>query len=252
MDELTVEDFKKYKSPTMAFHKLSCKMKEYISLVKFSEIRKECCQHILSPGSNQLSKEVSHATEEVSLAISNSKDLDDLIHILINLSYWNWLNVDFMETMAICSGNPVAERTLRNFKNYVSALKLDDVLPDIPVHFPSEKSTTIKEKFNCDVKALTVGDILNHRYTFSYEVINTDPKITVLCSIKTGCLQLIWLIPGECALQAYQSALANVHKFDNNDILSVKIEYYPTIFSPKYSESSSALPGMYVHICICD
>ena len=245
-EELTAEDFQNYRSPTKAFYKLSSKMESYFSQVEFSKIHRACRQHTLSPGCGQFTKEFTNA-------IFFSKDLDDLLDTLTNSKYWNWLDVRIMEAMAIYSGNPAAERTLTNYIEYVSAFKLKDFLPDTPVYIdPVSEYVTIEEKFNCsNLKALTVGQILQHRYTFSYEICDVNPKIPKLCSITTGCLQLLWSIPRECSLHVYKSALSNAHKFETCDILYLKIEYYPTVYSAVYSHTVVALPGSYVLCYIC-
>ena len=242
---MTAEDFQNYESPTKAFYKLSSKMEKFLSQVEFSKVHRACRQHTISPGSGQFTKEFTDA-------IFISHDLNGLLDVLTNSKYWNWLDVRIMEAMAIYSDNPAAERTLTNYKEYVSAFKLKDVLPEIPVHIdPNSGYVTIEEKFNCsDIKALTVGHILQHRYTFSYEICDINPNIPKLCSITTGCLQLLWSIPRECGLRVYKSALANVHKFENFCIIYLKIEYYPAICSSLYSHTNVTLPGT-VRMYIC-
>ena len=155
-----------------------------------------------------------------------------------------------MEAMVNSLDNEEAVHTLECYKKYVSVLKLEDVLPEIPIHIdPVSKYVTIEEKINSsDGKSLTVGDILKHRHNFSYEICKLNPHIPKLCSIKTGCLQLLWSIPRKCASHVYKSALVNIHKVEN--ILYLKIEYYPTIYSPKYSLTSSILPGKILYAAI--
>ena len=210
-------------------------MEDFFSQAEFSKIHRACCQHTRSPGGEQFSKEFTRA-------IFVSEDLNGLLYVLINFNYWNWLDVRIMESMAIYSGNPAAERTLTNYIKYVSAFKLKDVLPEIPVYIDRiSEYATIEEKFNCsDLKALTVGDIFEHRYTFSHEILESDLNSPKLCSITTGCLQLLWSIPRECSRHAYKSALANAHKFEKIDVSYLKMEYYPTI-NP--SHTGVTLPG---------
>ena len=156
-----------------------------------------------------------------------------------------------MEAMVIFSDNPAAKRILTNYKEYVSALTLEEVLPEIPVYIdPVSKYVTVEEKFSPSggIKKLTVGHILKHRYIFSYDVCDINPNVPKLCSIKTGCLQLLWSIPRECASHAYKSALINIDKIES--ILYLKIEYYPTIYSLKYSLTGHTLPGKFLYIVI--
>ena len=152
-----------------------------------------------------------------------------------------------MEAMVIFSDNPAAERTLKNYEEYISAFTLEEVLPEIPVYIdPVSQYITIEEKLrHSGVKKLTVGHILKHRYIFSYDVCDISPNVPKLCSIKTGCLQLLWSIPRECASHAYKSALINIDKVEG--IVYLKIEYYPTIYSQKYSATSHISPGKFLY-----
>jgi len=236
--ELTTEDFQNIKSPTVAFSKLSSKMEEYFSHVEFSKIRRVCLQTTRSPGCDSFS-------EEFSDAISNSKDLNKLLDVLAESNYWSWIDLRIMETMVVSLHNTVAERTFQNYKEYVSALKLEDVLPHVPVYFyPNSKFATVEDKCS-NTEEMTVGDILKHWYIFNYEVCGIKSNSLRLCSINTGCLQLLWSIPRECASDVYKSALVKNHKFEDINSLYLKIEYYPTIYSPKYSPT-----GLYAVIFI--
>ena len=246
--ELTMKDFQDCGSPTTAFLKLSSKMEKYFMHVKFSKIRRGCLQPTRSPGVGQFSGDFTNA-------ISRSEDLNELLDILTESNYWNWIDLRIMEAMVIFSDNPAAERTLKNYKEYVSAFTLEEVLPEIPVYIdPVSQYITIEEKFSqSGIKKLTVGHILKHRYVFSYEVCDINPNVPKLCSIKTGCLQLLWSIPRECASHAYKSASININKVES--ILYLKFEYYPTIYSLKYSPTGHTLPGKFLYavtntICI--
>ena len=210
-------------------------METFFSNVRFSKLRRASLQVIGTPGGDQFSGDFTNA-------ISCSKDLDGLLDALTEFNYWNWIDIRFMEAMVNCLDNEVAVQTLESYKEYVSAFKLKDVLPEIPVQIDPVSDITIEEKISSsDGKTLTVGDILKHRHYFSYEVCELNPNIPKLCSIKTGCLQLLWSIPRKWASHVYKSALVNIHKIES--ILYLKIEYYPTIYSPKYSLTGSILPG---------
>lgn len=236
-DELTIDDFQDCGNPTIAFQKLSSKMEEYFTNVKFSKFKRACRQFISTPGGDKFPGEFTNA-------IISSKDLDELLDVFTMFNYWNWIDIRYVEVMVNSSDNQAAVRMFKSYKQYVSAFKLKDVLPKIPVCVhPSSKYATIEEKFSSSSgETLTVGHILKHQHNFSYKVCDINPYIPTLCSIKTGCLQLLWSIPREYAAHAYKSAFVNIHKFES--ILYIKIECYPTIYSLKYS------PGLYICILL--
>ena len=235
-DELTTKEFQDCGKPFTAFQKLSARMEQYFTQIKFRKIRRACIQLLYSPSVGQFPIEFTEA-------ISRSNNLEELLDVLSESNYWNWIDIRFMEAIVNSLEIPAANNTLKSYKSYVSAFKLEDVLPQIPVHLDAVgKYVTIEEKFSSSsAKTVTVGHILKHWHDFSYKVCDINPNIPKLCSINTGCFKLLWSIPRECALHAYKSALVNVKNFES--ILYLKIEYYPTIYSPEYSHTDHILPS---------
>lgn len=234
---LSIEDFRKCKTPRKAFRKLSSKMSDFLSHAEFSKIRRVCIEDANSPDGIELPREFLDS-------IMRTKDINKLFDILADSHYWNWIDVRMMEAMVDVAEIPEAEQTLNNYKEFVSAFKIKEILPDLQVHVVSKNYTTIKEKFkSSDEETLTVGDIVEHQFSLIYEMCDLRPLSSKLCSITTGCLELVWEIPNESALHAYKSALANRHKFDK--VLYLKIGNYPMICSADY-KPSDVVTGTYV------
>ena len=213
-------------------------MLDYLSHADFYKIRRVCIEDANSPDGTEFPAAF---VDE----ISRTNNINELFDVLAKSHYWNWIDVRMMEAMVDVADIPEAEQMLNDYKDFVSPLKIKQILPDLQLHVVSKNYTTIKEKFkSSDEDTLTVGDILEHQFYLAYQIFDIKLLPMKLCSIQTGCLQLILEIPNESALHAYKSALANRHKFDK--IHSLKIGNYPTIYSSDYSPTE-VVPGMHAY-----
>ena len=236
---MTVEDFRKCKTPRKAFHKLSSRMLDFLSHADFYKIRRVCIEDANSPDGIELPSDIVDA-------ISHTHNINELFDTLAKSHYWNWIDVRMLEVMVYVAEIPEAEQTLDDYKEFVSPFKIKQILPDLRFDLVSKNYSTIKEKFKAsDEEALTVGDILEHRFYLAYEICDIGPRSMRLSSIQTGCLELVLAIPKESTLHAYKSALKNVHKFGN--ICCLTIGNYPMIYSPGYSPPD-VVPGTYVQL----
>lgn len=232
---MTIEDFCKCKTPMKAFHKLSSRMVDFLSHADFNKIRRVCIEDANSPGGIELPLDFVDA-------ISRTHNINELFDTLAKSHYWNWIDVRILEVMVDVADIPEAEETLDEYKKFVSPFKIKQVLPYLQFDLVSKDHTTIKEKFkSSDEEALTVGDILEHWFYLTYEICDVTRRSMRLCSIKTGCLELIFAIPKESTLHAYKSAVKNIHKFDK--IHSLVVGNYPMICPPGYSPLD-LVPGM--------
>jgi len=215
-------------------------MLDFLSHAEFYKIRRGCIEDANSPDGVELPADM---VDE----ITRTSNINELFDTLAKSQYWNWIDVRMMEAMVDVADIPEAEQTLNNYKQFVSPFKIKTLLPDLQVHVVSKNYATIMEKFkSSDEEALTVGDIVEHQFYLAYEICDLSPRSSKLCSIKTGCLYLVWEIPKESALHAYKSALANRHKF--NQILSLKIGNYKIIYSPDYSPTDMVPGALFIYV----
>ena len=239
INKLTIEDFHKCKTPKKAFRKLSPRMLDYLLHADFYKIRRACIEDAYSPDGTELPTALVDD-------ISRTNNISELFDVLAKSHYWNWIDVRMMEIMVDVADIPEAEQMLNDYKEFVSPIRIKQILPYLQLHVVSTNYTTVKEKFkSSDEDTLTVGDILKHQFYLAFEILNIKPLFMRVCSIQTGCLQLILEIPNESTSHAYNSALANCHKFDK--IHSLKIGNYSMIYSSDYSPTE-VVPGIYMHM----
>lgn len=213
-------------------------MLDYLSHADFYKIRRVCIEDANSPDGTEF-------PAEFVISIRCTNNINELFDVLADSHYWNFIDVRMMEAMVDVAEIPEAEQMLNDYKEFVSPFKIKQILPDLQLHVVSKNYNTVEEKFkSSNEDTLTVGDILEHQFYLSRQIFNINSCTMKLCSIQTGCLQLILEIPKESTLHAYKSALANRHKFDK--VHSLKIGNYPMIYSPDYSPTD-VIPGMHAY-----
>ena len=178
--------------------------------MKFNNLRRACIQEIHTLGST-LPKSLVHK-------IQPTRSLDELLDVLVPSPYWNWFDTRLLQALVSASGSPEAEEWLENFKKTFYAKKVTEVIPYISIK-PFKESINIVEKFDKDPKDLSISELLEHKYKLEYEMLDIDEGELVLNCIKTGCVELTWLLPQELVYQAYTSMK---RKHDELSSLAVK------------------------------
>ena len=84
------------------------------------------------------------------------KTFDDLFFTLTKNDHWNFLKTRMMETMVTASMVPAAQQLLENFKNIFFSMKLDEVLPHMPVISLKLNQIGLREVLDEDPKQLTI------------------------------------------------------------------------------------------------
>jgi len=130
--------------------------------------------------------------------------LDELLDFLAQSEYWNWFDTRLLEALTYATGSPEAIECLENFKKTYYKRKISELIPCVFIK-PLTEFTALEEKFDKHPKDLTVFDLLQHKYKLEKEVLDLDEGDLALVGIKTGCIELTWLIPPELVYQAYSS-----------------------------------------------
>ena len=126
-----------------AFIKLSAGVKTIIRSSNFNVMQEACMEEAKSP-KNIVSKNLITTTEQV------NKTFDDLFLTLTKNNHWNFLDTRMMEAMVTASMVPAAQQSLKNFKNTFFSMKLDEVLPDVPVIALKPNHTILREVLDKD------------------------------------------------------------------------------------------------------
>lgn len=189
----TVIDFVTCKDHLTAYLKLLKAMKVYLGRIHFPVIQEACILDIKGPDVLKFSDEA-----ELISDIRKANEVQSLFLALADSDYWNWFDTHLLEAMVHASDIIIAKQTLKNYEACISKIPLSVVFPSIPVHlFEFRNCTSIEQKFHKTKDKLTVGDIKGYQYHLE-KLCGTKSGSVKLHAIRTGCVQLIWLVHGHC------------------------------------------------------
>ena len=168
--------------------------------------------------------------------IKAAVELDDVLDVLDNPLYCNWLNVRLLKRIAKTIDIPEAKHLIQAYENCIYSRKVSDV----KIHFnsnyfnPSHVSS-VKAKILRPLKNLTVADIIKYCQELENDM-GVDPgSVTATEPPQPGCLLITCIIPIHCALHAYETAKANFLRFRQFHIQYIEIEPFPKVFALKFS-----------------
>ena len=176
----------------------------------FPQLRRACIHRIKSLKSNLPYKLIPQ--------IKQTSSMNELLDMLAESEYWNWFDTRLLEALTYASGSLEAIKMLEQFKKTFYPRKISEFIPYQLVK-PFKEFVSLQDKFDKDPSELTVYDLLQHKFKLEHEVLDIDEGELVLSCIKTGCVELTWLIPQELIYQAYTSMK---RKHDELSSLAVK------------------------------
>jgi len=189
-----------------AFVRTTTTVESILETANFSQLRRACVQRINTLGSTLPKKLVPK--------IKRTSTLDQLLDLLTQSEYWNWFDTRLFEALTYATGSPEAIEWLEDFKETYYSRKISELIPCVLVR-PLNSLIQIEEKFDKDPKDLTVFDLLHHKYKLERDVLDIDRGELILMCIKTGCVELTWLIPPELVFRAYASMKKKCDQFSS-------------------------------------
>jgi len=153
--------------------------------------------------------------------INATKNLSDLLALLIVSPYCNWMNVRLLEKMAALSCQVEAEQLIAKYKKTVFSKKITDVLQYIPnLKVTDDYYVKVRDKWKKDLEDITVEDIANH-WVKLQNIFNIDQSEILLENLIKGCIEIVWLIPVELTSFARLSAFKNWYDLEDVSYLSI-------------------------------
>ena len=184
-------NFSTYVNVSNAFAKLFtiCQKAIMVSSEDFRTIRNSC---------------VARAGEPLRGLIKRATDTHCLFEILAdNNKYCNWMNVSFLEVIAIACGNEHLQLLIENYTDVIYSKPLREVWDCLP-HY------SVRDKYYSKLKA-TFGDKDPDNMTVK-ELKKSKPQLAkeiamLIAEVEGGSLLVTWLIPADELYQAYLSFL---------------------------------------------
>lgn len=176
---------------------------------------------------------LARANKKLQDAICKTSDVRTLCRLLAcHPLVFNWMHVDFLQTMAVASGNKKLQDVIKSYNDIVLNRKLGEIWNSIPsFHHTKEKYySQVQAKFvKEDPDSIKVNDLKKLQPTLA-------KKIAMhIMWINKGSLTITWCILAEETYKAYLLALQIPQESREDDFLQIGmwIVYHPQLVLQK-------------------
>ena len=208
---------------TAAFAYLFNKLGVLFSEVNFIRLKNACIQRG-SPLPSEFKQQIRYAV-----------DLDDLLDVLDNPMYCNWLNIHLLKRIVRSLDIPEAKHLIQAYERSVYSRKVSEVEKYFHSdYFKPSHVSLVNAKIVRSFGNLTVADIIKYCESLESNMGVYAGSVTAT-ECTPGCLQLTCVIPIHLALHAYETTKTNFLKFRQAHIQYIKIETFPKVFALKFS-----------------
>ena len=173
--------------------------------------------------------------------IKAANKLDDLLDVLDNPMYCNWINICLLKRIVKTIDIPEAKNLIQAYESCVYTRKVSDV----GIHFHSDyfkpsHVSLVNAKIVRSFTNLTVADIIKYCERLESNMGVYAGSVTAT-ECQAGCLQITCVIPLHCALHAYEMAKTNFLKFRQFHIQYIEIESFPKVFALNFQSYLNTL-----------
>ena len=211
MDTAVTVDFTNYDDVEDMFVALVSALRNMLSEDKFKSLRRGLT----------LNKKIKKLPSSFTDQIRATEKLDDLVDVVVESPYCNWMNIRLLEQMAAASLQNNIHQLIGQYKNTVYSKRLQDVFQQITeTEVPEDYCSKIKQKWDKEFEEVTLRDVIRHWERLE-KIFDTEEPTLLLERIIKSSVQFFWLIPSELVCHARYSAFTNWHQLD--DILYLEI-----------------------------
>ena len=206
-----------------AFVYLLAKLRTLFSEVDFTQLKNAFLQRGASP------------PKEFKQQVREAMQLDDLLEVLDDPMYCNWLNIRLLKRIVKAIDIPQAKKLIQAYESSVHSRKVSDVMKYFDSKcFKSSHVSKVDAKIVSSFESLKVADIVTYCETLESNMGVYAGSVTAIES-QRSCLLITCVIPIHCTLLAYEMIKINFFKFRQFHIHYIEIESFPKVFALKCS-----------------
>ena len=153
--------------------------------------------------------------------INATKNLNELLALLSESLYCNWMNIRMLEKLAASSCQVDAQQLIAKYKKAIFSKKISDVLEDLPdFEITDEYYAKVRDKWEKDFEDVTIADITK-RWAKLQKIFDVDDLELLLDNVIKGSTEIVWLIPVDLISHAKLSAFKNWCDLEDVSYLSI-------------------------------
>ena len=181
-----------------------------------------------------------------------AEQLKDILAILEEPSYCNWLNIRLLKRIVMLTEISLAQRLIKAYEESLHSRKVLDVTPYFRLmFFDQNQFSKVEAKINKNVEKITVLDVIDF-----CQKLESDLKLPegsfVTAGCNTGCFKINCVIPAQCAFYVNETVKKSILKFRKLHVQYLEIESFKRHFCCKFTGSSLSLSAQcedkYIHI----
>ena len=204
VDSSTVINFADFTNVADAFVKLLSIFTEELQDANFETIRTVC---------------LTRADKKLQNEIGKTTNIHSLFKLLAcNPFYFNWMNVEYLQTMAVASGNKKLTDLLKRYNATILSKTLGEIWNFIPSFHKIRTKYYSKVRTRFDGKdpdRIMVRDLKKHEPKFAEKI------ALQIMQIEKGSLTITWCILAEETYHAYLLALNVPQESREEDFLQI-------------------------------
>ena len=162
---------------------------------------------------------LTRADRRLKKGIGRTTNIHTLFALLAcNPLYFNWMNIEYLQTMAAASGKVMLRDMLKCYTKNILSKTLGEIWNFVPSLYKTRTKyySKVRAKFNGkDPDGITVEDLIKCKPKLA-------KKIALhIMRIGKGSLTITWCIAAEEAYEAYLLALNVLQEFREDDFLQI-------------------------------
>ena len=167
--------------------------------------------------------------------------LDDILEILAEPSYCNWLNIRLLRRIIKLTEISEAQCLIDAYEKCIYSRKVSDVKPYFKsIYFNQDQFSKVEAKINRNAEKITVLEVIK----FTQEL-ESDLKLPegsfITTGCNTGCFEITCVIPAQYAYYANEMVKKIVFKFRKFHVQYLEIKSFEKHF---YCKSTSSPVSM--------
>ena len=167
--------------------------------------------------------------------IKAAVELDDLLDVLDNPLYCNWLNIRVLKRIVKAIDIQEAKCLIQAYEKCVYSRKVSDVEKYFRSdYFKRSHVSLVNAKIVKSFENLIVDDIIKYCEKLESNMGVYAGSVTAT-ECQPGCLQITCVIPIHYALHAYETAKTKVLRFRQFHIQYIEIEPFPKVYTLNFS-----------------
>ena len=221
-----------------AFTYLFSKLEDLFSTVNFTKLR-SVCMFRGAPLPREFKEQIKAAQE-----------LSDILDVLDNPLYCNWLNVRLLKGISKNIENKTALKLVQMYEEIVHSRKVSDVKQYFSICFDTKIVSVIEVKINSNHEDLTVKQIFDCCKELE-RVMDIYAGAASVADSNPGCLKITMIVPLHCSLHAFNMAKKNFLRLRQCHIQYLEIESFPKVFAFNYPASENTFASVSVSCLKC-